>query len=215
VRPRVHHAPPPGGDGDPPGPASHVEGRGRAPPAHGRAHRPSDGLPARATACRLGAIGLPARGDRAKVPHVRLIDDDARARLAGADHGVLCTVHPERGVDPIPCVFAVDRGRLAVPVDTVKPKAPGLLQRERNLRADPRAALLVERWDQVDWRPAVRPADRLPGRPRDRLGRDRPVSPASVRRPGMAMASRQCSMASDPWGVGVRPRRRRKPSVRS
>ena len=66
--------------------------------------------------------------------------------------GVLSTMHPERGVDAVPVVFALDEsGRLAIPIDLVKPKAPGLLRRELNLRADPRAALLVDHWDRDDW----------------------------------------------------------------
>src|SRR5688500_8400451 len=83
---------------------------------------------------------------------MRLAEDDARARLAAHDHGVLCTVHAERGVDAVPVVYAVDAdGYLGVPVDRVKPKAAGRLQRERNLEADPRATLLVEHWDPADW----------------------------------------------------------------
>lgn len=77
---------------------------------------------------------------------------EARARLAAHDHGVLCTVHPERGVDAVPCVYAMDEhGWLGVPVDTVKAKSSARLRRERNLEADARAALLVENWDRDDW----------------------------------------------------------------
>ncbi|MEM9041135.1 MAG: pyridoxamine 5'-phosphate oxidase family protein [Actinomycetota bacterium] len=75
----------------------------------------------------------------------------ARQLLAQADHGVLSTVHETRGIDSVPVVFAVDADRLAIPIDRVKPKAPGPLQRERNLAGDPRATLLVERWDRLDW----------------------------------------------------------------
>ena len=83
---------------------------------------------------------------------VRLTDDEARIRLAGSVHGVLSTVHPTRGVDAVPAVYAIDDdGLLAVPVDTVKPKASTRLQRERNLEIDPRAALLVEHWNRDDW----------------------------------------------------------------
>ncbi len=83
---------------------------------------------------------------------MRLTAAQARARLAGHDHGVLCTVHAERGVDAVPVVYAVDDdGRVGVPVDRVKPKSSSRLQRERNLAADPRAALLVEHWDRGDW----------------------------------------------------------------
>ena len=87
---------------------------------------------------------------------MRLAQDEARARLAAHDHGILCTVHAERGVDAIPVVFAVDDdGYVGVPVDRVKPKASSRLQRERNLAADPRATLLVEHWDRATGRAVV------------------------------------------------------------
>ena len=83
---------------------------------------------------------------------VRLTDQEALARLTAHDHGVLCTLHTERGVDAVPCVFAADGdGFVAIPIDTVKPKASSRLQRERNLESDPRATLLVDRWDGDDW----------------------------------------------------------------
>jgi PPOX class probable F420-dependent enzyme len=72
-------------------------------------------------------------------------------RLAGAGHGVLATVHPERGVDAVPVVFAVDGGdRIVIPVDTVKAKRHVRLQRLANVAADPRCVLLVEHYDD-DW----------------------------------------------------------------
>ena len=82
---------------------------------------------------------------------MRLDEDEARARLAAHDHGVLCTLHAERGVDAVPVVYAVADNAVGVPVDRVKPKASSRLQRERNLEADPRATLLVEHWDRDDW----------------------------------------------------------------
>ncbi len=83
---------------------------------------------------------------------MRLADDEARARLAAHDHGILCTVHPERGVDAVPVAYAVDDdGYVGVPIDRVKPKASSRLQRERNLEADPRGMLLVDHWDRDDW----------------------------------------------------------------
>ena len=83
---------------------------------------------------------------------MRLDEDGARARLAAHDHGILCTVHAERGVDAVPVVYVVDdESYVGVPVDRVKPKASSRLQRERNLEADPRATLLVEHWDREDW----------------------------------------------------------------
>ena len=83
---------------------------------------------------------------------MRLTPLDARARLATSDHGVLSTVHRDRGVDAVPVVYVADAdGWIGVPIDRVKPKSSARLQRERNLEADPRAALLVEHWDRADW----------------------------------------------------------------
>lgn len=82
---------------------------------------------------------------------MQLTEDDALTRLAAHDHAILCTSHPERGIDAVPVCFAVNGNDVGVPVDSVKPKASSRLQRERNLEADPRATLLVEHWDPVDW----------------------------------------------------------------
>lgn len=82
---------------------------------------------------------------------MRLDRPDALHRLTTADHGVLSTVHPDRGVDAVPVVFVVDDGFVGIPVDSVKPKASDRLQRERNLETDPRATLLVEHWHRDDW----------------------------------------------------------------
>ena len=79
---------------------------------------------------------------------MRLGEDEALARLAAHDHGVMCTVHAERGVDAVPVVYVKDEdGYVGVPVDRVKPKSSLRLQRERNLEADVRATLLVDQWD--------------------------------------------------------------------
>ncbi len=82
---------------------------------------------------------------------MRLGAEEAYARLASRDHAVFCTVHAERGVDAVPVLYALDDGHVGIPVDTVKEKTSPRLQRERNLAADPRAALLVEHWDRDDW----------------------------------------------------------------
>lgn len=83
---------------------------------------------------------------------MRLTQDAARSRLADQVHGVLCTLHPRRGPDPQPVVYALSEdGHVGVPIDRVKPKSSTRLQREDNLAADPRGALLVERWDLEDW----------------------------------------------------------------
>ncbi|MHA3701458.1 hypothetical protein ACXR2U_04680 [Jatrophihabitans sp. YIM 134969] len=79
-------------------------------------------------------------------------EDEARTRLAAEVHGVLVTLHPERGPDPQPVVYALtDDGHVGVPIDTVKPKSSTRLRREDNLEADPRGSLLVEHWETEDW----------------------------------------------------------------
>ncbi|MEZ5194275.1 MAG: pyridoxamine 5'-phosphate oxidase family protein [Nocardioides sp.] len=82
---------------------------------------------------------------------MRLDEDAARSRLTAQVHGVLCTLHPTRGPDPQPVVYAVSAGHVGVPIDRVKPKSSTRLQREDNLAADPRGALLVEHWELEDW----------------------------------------------------------------
>lgn len=82
---------------------------------------------------------------------MRLDPAEAGSRLAANVHGVLCTLHPERGPDPQPVVYAVCDEHLGVPVDAVKPKSSTRLRREVNLETDSRAALLVEHWDSADW----------------------------------------------------------------
>lgn len=82
-------------------------------------------------------------------------EEECWARLAAADHGILATVHPERGVDAVPVVFALDGRTVVLPVDTVKAKRTNDLQRATNLAGDPRCVLLVEHyaddWDELWW----------------------------------------------------------------
>jgi hypothetical protein len=82
---------------------------------------------------------------------MRMDGGDARDRLDAHVHGVLCTLHPERGPDPQPVVYAASEGHVGIPIDRVKPKARTRLQREDNLAADPRASLLIEHWETDDW----------------------------------------------------------------
>lgn len=76
---------------------------------------------------------------------------DATRVLASRSHGVLGTVHEERGIDMTPTVYATHDGFVGSPIDRVKPKSSYRLQRLENLRRDPRATLLVEHWDRDDW----------------------------------------------------------------
>jgi hypothetical protein len=82
---------------------------------------------------------------------VRLERDEALRRAAAADHGILATLHSERGADLVPACFALQGGVVAIPIERVKPKVAAELGRVRNLAADPRGTLLVEGWDPVDW----------------------------------------------------------------
>ena len=103
-------------------------------------------------AVRHRVVAPTAQHRRETMDAMRLTEVEARARLAAHDHGILCTVHAERGVDAVPVAYVADEdGYVGVPVDLVKPKASVRLQRERNLEADPRATLLVEHWDRDDW----------------------------------------------------------------
>jgi PPOX class probable F420-dependent enzyme len=109
---------------------------------------------------------------------MRLSDDDCRARVAGASHGVLATRHPERGVDAVPVVFAVVQAQLVLPVDTVKAKRHGRLRRLENLAEDDRCVLLVEQyhddWSRLWWVRVHARAAAVLGDDRDgiALGRD-------------------------------------------
>jgi Pyridoxamine 5'-phosphate oxidase len=85
-------------------------------------------------------------------PAVKLTENAAMNLLEAHDHGVLCTLHVERGIDAVPVVYVTDAdGYLGVPVDRVKPKSSLQLQRVANLEADDRATLLIEHWDNDDW----------------------------------------------------------------
>ena len=77
--------------------------------------------------------------------------DEALRRAMAADHGVLATQDRVHGASLVPACYAIDGDRLAIPIDAVKPKGSTALGRVRNLERDPRAALLIEHWDPVDW----------------------------------------------------------------
>jgi hypothetical protein len=80
------------------------------------------------------------------------LDPATCRRLArDSDHGVLATLHRERGADLVPACFVLDDDLVAIPIDQVKPKASTDLARLRNLDQDPLATLLCEHWDPDDW----------------------------------------------------------------
>ncbi len=82
---------------------------------------------------------------------VRLTTDECWARLAAAEHGVLCTTNAAGAIDAVPTCLAVVGARIATPIDTVKPKSTAELGRRTNLDRDPRATLLCDYWDASDW----------------------------------------------------------------
>jgi len=82
---------------------------------------------------------------------MHLTKDEALRRAAAADHGVLATLNHVHGADLVPACFVIDGDRVAIPIDSVKPKGSTALGRIRNLERDPRASLLVEHWDAADW----------------------------------------------------------------
>ena len=82
---------------------------------------------------------------------MHLDKSEALRRAAAADHATLATINATGVADLVPVCFAIDGQRLAIPVDSVKPKRSTALGRIRNLERDPRATLLVEHWDPADW----------------------------------------------------------------
>jgi PPOX class probable F420-dependent enzyme len=77
-----------------------------------------------------------------------------RAFLDVARSAVLVTIAADGRPRPVPICFVLDPGRpvLYTPLDE-KPKTvddPRRLARVRDIEADPRVAVLVERWDE-DW----------------------------------------------------------------
>jgi PPOX class probable F420-dependent enzyme len=82
--------------------------------------------------------------------------DEARCRahLAAARVGRLATVRPDGRPHVVVCCFAVEDDRVWTAIDA-KPKSGARLQRLENVRANPRASLLVdhyeEDWEQLWW----------------------------------------------------------------
>jgi PPOX class probable F420-dependent enzyme len=82
---------------------------------------------------------------------MHLDPEEALRRATAADHGVLATINRTGSPDLVPECFALVDRAVAIPVDSVKPKRSTALGRIRNLERDPRATLLLERWDAADW----------------------------------------------------------------
>ena len=83
-----------------------------------------------------------------------MLTDDDRTLLAGARRAVLATIAPDGHPRLVPVCFVIDPVHPVVytPLDD-KPKSvddPTALARVRDIAADERAALLVDRWDE-DW----------------------------------------------------------------
>jgi PPOX class probable F420-dependent enzyme len=82
--------------------------------------------------------------------------DEARCRahLAAARVGRLATVRPDGGPHVVVCCYAVDGDQVWTAIDE-KPKSGARLQRLENVRANPRASLLVdhyeENWNRLWW----------------------------------------------------------------
>lgn len=82
---------------------------------------------------------------------MHLDHDEALRRAIDCDHGVLATINRTGAPDLVPVCFAIVGDAVAIPIDSVKPKRSTALGRIRNLERDPRATLLLEHWDAVDW----------------------------------------------------------------
>jgi PPOX class probable F420-dependent enzyme len=80
---------------------------------------------------------------------VRLDPDQARARFATAAVARLATVRPDGAPHVVPVCFAVAAGTIYTAVDG-KPKRTQSLARLANIAAEPRVALLADRYDD-DW----------------------------------------------------------------
>jgi len=85
---------------------------------------------------------------------VRLTEEETRTRLAGARVARLATVGGDGQPHLVPVTFAVDGDLIYTAVD-YKPKKSANLRRLKNIRENPRVALLVdhysEDWDELWW----------------------------------------------------------------
>jgi len=83
-----------------------------------------------------------------------LNEEEARARLAGARVARLATAGGDGQPYLVPVTFAVDDDLIYITVDH-KPKTTTKLKRLRNIRENPRVALLADHyaddWDELWW----------------------------------------------------------------
>ncbi len=80
-----------------------------------------------------------------------LDEDECRRRSAGERVARLATIRNTDGTPRlVPCTFALVDGLFCSVVDRIKPKTDTRLARLRDIDADPRAALLLDRYDD-DW----------------------------------------------------------------
>jgi PPOX class probable F420-dependent enzyme len=80
---------------------------------------------------------------------VELSEEEARTRLSGARVARLATAGSEGQPHLVPVTFAVEGDLIYTAVDH-KPKKSANLRRLRNIRENPRVALLADRYDD-DW----------------------------------------------------------------
>ena len=83
------------------------------------------------------------------IGQVRLTEEEARTRLAAARVARLATVGGDGQPHLVPVTFAVDGDLIYSAVDH-KPKKSASLRRLRNIRENPRVALLADHYDE-DW----------------------------------------------------------------
>jgi PPOX class probable F420-dependent enzyme len=85
---------------------------------------------------------------------VKLTEAEARKRLAAARVARLATTGENRQPHLVPVTFAVDGDQICIAIDH-KPKTTTNLRRLRNIRENPRVALLAdhyeEDWDRLWW----------------------------------------------------------------
>jgi PPOX class probable F420-dependent enzyme len=79
---------------------------------------------------------------------MRLSADECRGRLASARRAVLASVAPEGTPHLVPITFAVQHDIVVTAVDQ-KPKRTTELQRLRNVRTNPRVAVLADHYEEA------------------------------------------------------------------